>query len=233
MDDAPQHTLANLDVLQLARRCAAEQQRYHQRQPSDDRYCLELFHRALQQHDEHAWSLLYEQFSGTLLAWLHQHRCAPLVLEREEPDTLTHAAWTKLWAATTSTREKRPDFSTLASILTYLKKCLNSVVLDEVRKHKARQFEIPLDDVNHLKVDDPIDDPAARLWELVERALPDRRERLLAYLLFVQKLKPREVVRLAPQDFPTAQEVYRLARNMLDRLRRNPLLLRWLEEDRE
>ena len=233
MDDAPRDILASLDVLQLAHRCAAQQQLYHQRQPSDDRYCLELFHRALHQHNEHAWSLLYEQFSGTLLAWVHQHRCARLALEREEADTLTHAAWTKLWVATTSTRGKKPDFSTLASILTYLKKCLNSVVLDEVRRQKARQVEVPLTDVDLSRNDDPGDDPAASLWELVERALPDRRERLLAYLLFVQKLKPREVVRLAPQDFPTAQEVYRLARNILDRLRRNPLLLRWLGENRE
>ena len=105
--------------------------------------------------------------------------------------------------------------------------------MDEVRKQKARQLEISLGDVNLSGGDDPIDDHADRLWELIERALPDRRERLLAYLLFVQKLKPREVVRLAPKDFPTAQEVYRLARNILDRLRRNPLLLRWLEENRE
>ncbi len=233
MDDAPRDMLANLDVVQLAQRCAAEQQLYHQHQPSDDRYCLELFHRALQQHDEYAWSLLYEQFSGTLLAWVHQHRCARLALEREEPHTLTHAAWTKLWAATTSTKEKKPDFSSLASILSYLKRCVNSVVLDEVRKQRARQLEVPLPDVNLPRSDDPGDGPAARLWELIERALPDRRERLLAYWLFVQGLKPREVVRLAPQSFPTAQEVYRLARNIQDRLRRNPLLLRWLEENRE
>ena len=233
MDDAPRNILASLDVLQLAQRCAAEQQLYHQRQPSDDRYCLELFHRALQQHDEYAWSLLYEQFSGTLLVWVHQHRCARLALEREEPHVLTQAAWTKLWAATTSTKENKPDFSTLASILTYLKKCVNSVVLDEVRRQKSHQPEIPLPDVNLPRSDDPGDGPAARLWELIERALPDRRERLLAYLLFVQGLKPREVVRLDPQRFPTAQEVYRLARNIQDRLRRNPLLLRWLEENRE
>lgn len=233
MEDAPHDTPTSLDVLQLAQRCAVEQQRYHQHQPSDDRYCLELFQRALQRHDEYAWSLLYEQFNGTLLSWLHQHRCAHLVLEREEPGTLTHAAWTKLWSATSSAKENKPDFSALASILIYLKRCLNSVVMDEVRKQKMYQPEISLTDVNLSMVDDPGDDQAASLWALVERALPDRRERLLAYYLFVQKLKPREVVRLAPKDFPTAQEVYRQARNILDRLRRSPLLLRWLEENRE
>jgi hypothetical protein len=73
--------------------------------------------------------------------------------------------------------------------------------------------------------------PTEELWTLIERALPDRRERRLVYLLFVLDLKPREIVREAPQDFPTPQEVYRLTRNVLDRLRRNPALRSWMESN--
>ncbi len=222
--------LAGLDAHQLAQRCAAEQQRYHQHQPSDDRYCLELFLRAIHRRDELAWALIYQQFTGTLLAWLHQHPCASRVLAQHEADTYVTTAFSKFWLATSSPGAATPRFLTLANVLAYLKSCLNSVVLDEMRQLQARQREEPLDLPGSAGVSDTSDQSAEELWKVIERALPDRRERRLAYLLFVLDLKPREVVRIAPQDFPTAQEVYRLGRNILDRLRRNPALRRWLEE---
>jgi hypothetical protein len=222
--------LAGWTPHRLAQRCAVEQERYHQRLPSDDRYCLALFLRAIHQRDELAWSLIYQQFAGTVLGWLRQHPCANRVLAQEESEAFVTAAFRKFWLATAAPDAATPRFLTLTSTLAYLRSCLNSAVLDEMRHLYARQREEPLEHISKTPANDITHQSAQELWTLIERALPQRRERLLVYLLFVLELKPREVARHAPKDFPTVQEVYRLARNILDRLRRNPALRRWLED---
>lgn len=227
-----QDDLASWTPDQLAQRCASEQQRYHQHIPSDERYCLELFLRAIHQQDKIAWDLIYQQFSGTVLAWLRQHPCASR-LRHNEPDAYVTDAFRKFWMATTSPGATAPHFATLASVLAYLRSCLNSVVLDEMRLIQSRQREEPLEHISNIPAETPPDEEVQALWALIERALPDRHERRLIYLLFVLDLKPRDVVRIAPQDFPTAQEVYRLTRNILDRLRRNPALRAWVEGNKQ
>ena len=61
---------------------------------------------------------------------------------------------------------------------------------------------------------------SGELWKILQRVLPSELEQRLAYLLFHCKLKPREIVRLCPQEWPDAQEIYRLRRNILERLLR-------------
>lgn len=223
-----QDDLASWNAAELAQRCATEQQRYHQHLPSDERYCLELFLRAFQQHDKLAWDLIFHQFSGTVLGWLRQHPCSNR-LRHNDPDVYVTDAFRKFWMATASPGAASPHFSTLASALAYLRSCLNSVVLDEMRLIQSRQREEPLEQISNVASEETTLDSVQELWTLIERALPDRRERRLVYLLFVLDLKPRDIVHTAPQDFPTAQEVYRLTRNVLDRLRRNPALRAWVE----
>jgi hypothetical protein len=46
-------------------------------------------------------------------------------------------------------------------------------------------------------------------------------ERLLLYLTYVQDMQPREITALHRQRFPTVDDVYRIKRNVLERLRRN------------
>jgi DNA-directed RNA polymerase specialized sigma24 family protein len=227
-----QDDLASWTSARLAERCAIEQQRYHQHSPSDERFCLELFLRAMHQQDKIAWDLIYHQFSGTVLGWLRQHPCASR-LRYNDPDAYVTDAFRKFWLATTSPGAAPPRFATLASVLAYLRSCLNSVVLDEMRLIQSRQREGPLEQISNVPADESGHGSIEELWTLIERALPDRRERRLIYLLFVLDLKPRDVVRAAPQDFPTAQEVYRLTRNILDRLRRNPALRAWVEGDEQ
>jgi len=225
-----QNDLASWSSMQLAQRCAVEQAHYHQRAPSDDRYCLALFLRAIHQRDEHAWSLLYQQFAGTVLGWLRQHPCAIRVLEYEEPDAYVTDAFQRFWRAIASSDFPEPRFRTLGSALAYLRTCIDCAVQDKMRQLKKLQLEESLDHSLNTPAREMFSGSAHELWPIIERALPDRRERRLVYLLFVLGFEPRDLVRMAPKDFPTAQEVYRLTRNVLDRLRRNPALHAWLEE---
>jgi hypothetical protein len=65
------------------------------------------------------------------------------------------------------------------------------------------------------------------LWEILQRVLPGERERRLAYLLYHCNLKPREIVRFCPQEWPDVQQISRLRRTILQRLRRNANQFRW------
>ena len=59
------------------------------------------------------------------------------------------------------------------------------------------------------------------------KGLAVEREQRLAYLLFHCGLKPREIVRLRPQEFHNVQDIYRLRCNITEQLLRNVDRLRW------
>jgi len=118
-------------------------------------------------------------------------------------------------------------FTDLASILKYLKMCLGSVLLDAARVRR-RQACLSIDD---LPSDAPtIDDPSAaivgqiagrELWQAVEAELRDESERLVAQLSFVAGLTPRDICARHPDRFAEVNDVYRLKRNLIERLRRS------------
>src|SRR6266581_3220543 len=50
---------------------------------------------------------------------------------------------------------------------------------------------------------------------------------LRAYSLYHCNLKPREIVRLCPQEFHKVEEIYRLRRNIIERVQRSADQIRW------
>lgn len=220
--------LATLATVELAECCAAEQARFRQRLAVDERAGLELFRRAIQQHDEGAWELLYQQWRELLLHWLLQHPAARLVLEQESSESYLTDALSKFWQATTGASRSQPVFVTLADILAYLRRCLNSVVLDAVRQIRTHPQEIA-EEVIARGADNQMESSGGDLWRCIERALPDARERQLLYLRYVLGYRPREVAAAYPTDFPQVKQVYQMERTILQRLSRHPLLARWKE----
>jgi hypothetical protein len=71
------------------------------------------------------------------------------------------------------------------------------------------------------------------VWESLHMLLTNPREQRLAYLLFHCGLKPREIIRFCPQEWSDIQEIYRLRRNIMERLLRNADHLRWRLSERE
>ena len=71
-ESAPQMDL--LSINDLARCCSEETNKFLKQSVSNDRYCLELFRRAISRHDEDAWACIYQQY-------------APLVLTGNEPES--------------------------------------------------------------------------------------------------------------------------------------------------
>ena len=60
-DSAPQMEL--LSINDLARCCSEETNKFLKQSVSNDRYCLELFRRAITRHDEDAWACIYQQYA--------------------------------------------------------------------------------------------------------------------------------------------------------------------------
>jgi RNA polymerase sigma factor (sigma-70 family) len=214
-----------LSVSELARCCAEETSKFLRQSVSNDRYCLELFRRAIVRHDEDAWACIYQQYAPLVLTWVNQHQSATLLLGQDSSSALVNAAFAKFAQALTPA--KMGNFDTLAAVLKYLKMCVHSVIADEVRARQARQYEETLEAIEQEPAaDDPAEHVIAglsvqSLWQVIQEELNSEDERLLLYLAYVQGMKPAEICAHQRQLFPTVEDVYRIKRNVLERLRRN------------
>ena len=226
-DSAPPAEL--LSINELARCCSEETNKFLKQSASNDRFCLELFRRAIIKRDDGAWASIYQQYAPLVLTWVTQHQSATPLLGQDGSAPLVNAAFAKFSQALTPV--KMGNFNSLAAILKYLKMCVHSVVADEVRARQSRQYEEALDLIEHEPAsDDPADDvvsniSAQDLWKIIQEELNNEDERVLIYLAYVQGMKPGEISSMHRRLFPSVDDVYRIKRNVLERLRRNRRLL--------
>ena len=208
--------LETLTVSDLARQCREETQRYLRREPYAERYCHELFRRAILSRDEDAWAAVYHQYAGVVRRWL-----GALPDDDEDVTTVFERFWKALDAA------KFARFSSLPAILQYLKMCAHTTRLDKARAGRAAKLDEPLtettveahtDDSIEQRMADRVDAPA--FWETIRAHLRSDRERRLIYLSYVIGLSPRAICERFNAEFPDVGEVYKLKRSILDRLRR-------------
>ncbi len=220
----------SMTAADLCRRCRAETERYRRREPHDDAFCFEAVRRAIVEQDQVCWRELVGTFQEQVLAWCRKVGAGP----HADVDELLTLAWAKFWKSYTG--DKLSDADGMRAVLLYLKTCVRSVVIDEVR---ARAPTVPLEEGPHEPAShqpSPAEQQAreaanAELWAIVERHLRNDRERALVYLMFELGLKPAEIQARRPDLFPAATDVYRLWRNIGDRLRRSADLRRWFDEE--
>jgi DNA-directed RNA polymerase specialized sigma24 family protein len=209
----------------LADRCMSEIDNYRRGEESNDQYCLEIFRRAMLEHDDEAWRFLVNRFQEFLLAAFRRHPRREAASRLDSPENYVARAFARFWMA--AVHNQQVTFTSLGGALRYLRICLNSTILDMLRSY-ARAREVPLPELNFATaaaVEDQ--DDGSELWKIIRDMLPNERERRLAFLLFHCNLKPREIVRLRPQEFPDVTEVHRMKRNIVDRLARSADLVRW------
>jgi DNA-directed RNA polymerase specialized sigma24 family protein len=220
---------ASLSVSDLARECADETDKFLKGGASDERAGLELFRRAVVRRDEYAWACLYRQYAPLVLTWVNQHQSAARVFGQDGPESLVNAAFAKFSQAVTPA--KMEHFVQLAALLKYLKMCVHSIITDEVRARQGRRYEETLEIEEH---DRAISDPAEGvvtnlaaqgLWQAILAELVGEEEQVLIYCAFVLGLKSTEITNLHHRLFPSVEDVYRIKRNTLERLRRNQRLL--------
>ncbi|HZS89042.1 MAG TPA: hypothetical protein VFE42_16330 [Chloroflexota bacterium] len=206
-----------LTTAELSRLCAQETSRYLRNEAAQDCYGLELFRRAIRQRDDDAWVAIYERYAGLVRHWL-----GPAA---EESDEAVATTFVRFWRAMDA--EKVARFTSLAALLQYLKRCAQATRLDGEREARTRLREEPLGNVGDLlPLPDQVEITVAAqveaegLWQAVHGCLDDRRERAVVYLSYVAGLSPREIHRRFGGQFSSTDDVYRLKRRALDRLRR-------------
>ncbi|HEY7416779.1 MAG TPA: hypothetical protein VH593_16455 [Ktedonobacteraceae bacterium] len=215
-------------VQELTARCAQETSKFLQQHVFDERFCMELFRRAIVHHDDESWIAIYQQYASLVLTWVTQHQNAALLLSQEGGASLVNAAFAKFSQALNP--EKMKKFDSLAALLKYLKLCVHSVVSDELRARQMYQREETLEAIEHEPASaDLADDIVASLsvrdlWRLIQEELNGDDERMLMYLAYVQGMKPGEICLHHRQLFSSVDDVYRIKRNILERLRRSKRL---------
>lgn len=229
MDKPPR----DMSLAELSARCSGEVNRYMHEEAHNDDYCLEIFRRAMLQNDAHAWELLTQRFHNLLVSWVRRHPSREIAYRLDSEENYVAFAFERFWKVTV--RNNALEFNTLASALAFLRACLNSAVIDTLRGY-SRPHEVPLPEPGFPEepaVDDSTDGESSETWHVIKGLLPNEREQRVAYLLYHCGLKPREIVQFCPQEFDDVREIYRLIRNIRDRLERNKDRLRWLLGDKE
>jgi hypothetical protein len=215
-----------MSLTDLAQRCTSEMNKYRRREPSDDQYCLEIFRRAVVQRENDAWAVLQRQFSENVRLWFGRHPSRQAALRLDGEQSYIDDALRRFWQAVS---EQKLAFHTLASVLSYLHLCLNCAIMDALRAY-SRPKEEPIPDYGQVDMDEPSVEESyqeSELWEIIEALLPGEKERRMAFLHFHCNLKPREIIRYCPGEFSCEDEIYRLKRNIMERILRNADKIRW------
>jgi len=227
--------LMSFPLASVAQRCAHETHRFYRRQDYDPWFCFELFRRAIVDRCQQAWSYLDAQYGAEVEGWVKRHSAFPSC--GEEPDYLVNCTFERMWAALSP--DRFADFGTLPALLSYLKVCVNSVLLDLVRIVERQGV------VARLESEDLVGDPGTTdvekeaigivqgeaFWEAIGARLKNEKERQVVYGLFVLGLAPRDIYAQHPDLFCSVQEVYRVRENVLARLRRDDDLADEFEPD--
>jgi hypothetical protein len=216
--------LNGLTVADLARRCREETLRFLRGEPRDDMYCFELFQRAIAQREHDAWEAIMFQYRGIVLAYVGQHSASSLV--REPDDFWVNRAFQRFWMAVGA--DRFDQFNDLPGILKYLKLCVHSVLLDEVRARRGGAVgslgEVPETTIAREDAENTVVGELAsqQLWNAITEELRGEGEQVVALLSFARGLKPAEIFSRHPTLYENVAEVYRIKRNVIERLRRSP-----------
>lgn len=230
-------------IEQLVNECIIQTNEFHHNRPSDDQPCLELFRRALIEHDQEAWSAIYNLHYNQVMRWVYTH--PRFRFTGENANIFANQAFARLWQYG-SRHAKEGRFNTVAEYMQYLKRCTWSAIEDELRRSQkdALWYLVELNSPSDgsepsdegwdfetlgaslLEEDVPMEAVVERealmqeLWELLRQSLVDGRERIVAEEIWEYGLAPRQIYARHPDMFANEGEVGQVRRNILRRLNR-------------
>ena len=211
------HSLMNSSA--IGDHCRCEIEHYRSNETHDNQYYLEIFHRALANHEPDAWELLQQRFSPLVRTWMSNHPQRNLACRYELEEHYVANTFARVWQAS---MRNRFEFDSLVAALRYLKISLQGTILDTLRAYtQPREIPLPNADSTTISSEKQVikdEYKSSDLWEIIKSLLHDDRERRLAYLLFHCGLKPREIVCYHSAEIGEVQEIIRLTRNIMERL---------------
>jgi hypothetical protein len=224
LDSLPPHALS-LD--EIACRCREQTARYLAGKPHDEAYALELFRRALTGQDQAAWQALYAQYAGLVAGWVVRH--AQFQASGEDVEFFVNAAFARFWQ-TASRQEIGLTCDSLGPILKYLKLCVHSAIQDERRGQPPWADDPGREDLLVTLADRSLGPETQAMVRISAEALrrdilsrlQGEEERTVALLSWAYDLPPRQILAQRPDLFGTIEHIYRVKRNLVDRLWRDP-----------
>lgn len=217
-----------MDLSALESACQQESGRFFRNENSDDRFCYELFRRAIEQGNKYAWDSIMVTYQNLVRGWIRRNS---LLDATDIPlEELTALSYQRFWYATSRVPFTR--FPTLQAILQYLNLCCGSAVTDKARRARREPSVSALE--NHYDLSNENgdgagyssmeDDERTLLWQRVEAVARTEAEQILLDACFNMDLPPRRILEAYPDHFHEIQDIYRIKRNLLNRLRNDSVL---------
>lgn len=172
--------------------------------------------------------MLYTCFAPLVFFWARRYGRSSSWLREEEYPVLVNQAFAKF--AVGMSHHTLSDFATIGQRLTYLKRCVFSVVADEVKAARSHLLHDPLEPYDTLLAPDDMEAEtlsalsASALWQRVLAVVSREEERVVLTATYQEGSTPRDIQRRYPQLFPTVNQVYQVQQRVRTRLRRNRTL---------
>jgi hypothetical protein len=184
--------------------------------PTNARFSFELLRHATSQDNQEAREAWQRCFGDVLRSWLRRHPRTEEACRFDSEEHYLAQTFECFWQ--TVADWQLIEFTELSTALRCLQASLHSVLLDSMRTHiRPKLIASPQPcSSGGLVVADHTD--AHQWWERIQRLFPDVRERRVAYLLFHCNLSPRDIFRVAPQEFRDVQEISHVRRHILKRI---------------
>lgn len=226
----------DLSIDELTWHCRQESEEYLAGRPDDEAYGLELFQRAIIHHDQAAWCAVYAQYQGLVAGWVRSH--SKFYSTGEETAYFVNEAFAR-FSHTASRHQSRHQFDGLGQILNYLKVCVNSAIEDEWRRRRRWLPDALAWDGLSEMVAGGEPSPERHLMsriaiEALARAvlshLRSEEDKVVAILSWSYGLRPQEIQARHPDLFPDVRRIYRVKRNLVNRLLRDSVIQQLLTE---
>lgn len=211
-----------MDVSVLTQACQRESGKFFRDQPTDDSFCYELFRRALKYKNQYAWEGIWATYRNLVSGWIRGY--SGFEQTNTPLEELVTLSFEKFWFAFSN--KSIDHFPTLPALLQYLRLCCASTVTDRLRRRKRDRYLTDIDEAYYLASDQKPDNQVVEeeernlFWYKIQDLLNDEQEKLLISSYFILGFKPRHIHNKYPEAFPTVQDVYRVKRNVMNRLRR-------------
>lgn len=194
---------------------------------------IELLLEALANRDEVSWERAWAVWAPRVSSWVRRH--PQFHRTGEEPQSFVSRALEKLWRSVDE--QKLARFETPVQVLQYLKMCVNSSIVESLRRAVSSDL-LYLDDENQ---GEQLPDPGPQvessvvstierkeLWRIVAEHARTEQEQVLVEAALVRGLPPRAIAQRYGGLFDDVQDVYRLKRNLMERLARDGRLRAFL-----
>ena len=182
---------------------------------SNNENAIEVLRHAIAESDQDARVHLQQYLDEIVRGWLRQHPSGEAACRLDNEEHFVAATFERFWQLTI---DSQLEFSTFATVLSYLRLSLNGVILDMLRT-SSRPKEVQLPQPDFLRKQQMEDETSCYgVWEGLQKDLLNVHEQLLAYLLFHCGLKPQEIIHHCSQEFCDVCEINRLRLHIMGRL---------------